>query len=141
LEFRLPKEAEWEYACREGGKANEYGHSQQKETYTDHYNKKIGHLLPPDSTGPNALGLYNMSGGVWEWMSDLYQNSAYKQHQRNTPLHPGDNSYHFTTEQFYRVERGGIWNKGQNLVRCGHRDYDSANLRSFFVGARLVLSP
>ncbi len=135
MNFRLPSEAEWEYACRSGGKQVKYGQSHSTNDASDDDNTS------GSSTAQNALGLYNMSGGVWEWNLDLYSDIGYTTHEQLNPVFKGDNAYHFSSEKFNRVERGGSWDIGTTPIRCAHRDYDEPGLRGFFLGARLLLMP
>lgn len=83
--FRLPTEAEWEYACKAGTAGIRYGDLDTIAWYKDNANR-ITH--PVGSKVPNAWGLYDMLGNVWEWCSDLYDTEVYGS---------------------YRIFRGGGW--------------------------------
>lgn len=109
--FRLPSEAEWEYACRAGttspfyfGKtittdqANYYGNDSYAGGKKGIYRKKT---TPVDQFKPNAFGLYDMHGNVYEWCDDVYDEKAYQKHaERNPVIQDGGSS---------RVLRGGSW--------------------------------
>ncbi len=131
--FRLPTEAEWEYACRGGGKSVRYG-------------TQTGGLLPglakydsKDSTVPvgsypaNALGLHDMSGNVAEWVQDTYDSGAYRTPGADNPINQGSH--------IDRVVRGGGWDANPREVRCSNRDWDEQIRRDVSEGLRLVKSP
>jgi formylglycine-generating enzyme required for sulfatase activity len=131
--YRLPTEAQWEYACRAGSKTAysfddeegllpEYGwfyRNSSKRTHT------VGLLEP------NAWGLYDMHGNVWEWCSDWYE--EYPRGAVSDPTGPKEGSF--------RVFRGGCWLDGAAYCRSAFRgrDYPSARILSY--GFRLALSP
>lgn len=122
--YRLPTEAQWEYACRDGG-------------------KKIAHSpLPPEDAdepiGGGRFGLFNMNSGVWEWTLDAYATMSYQAHQRHQPVYPGEKSYHFMDAELYRTLRGGSWDRGASLGQCSSRHYDEPQARMFFGGFRLI---
>lgn len=118
--YRLPTEAEWEYACRNQGENIKYFPSQQQDE--NHTN----------------LGLNNMNDGVWEWTLDAFAKDGYSKHQRHQPVYAGDDSYHFMKGHVYRAQRGGAWNKGSKLGQCSRRHYDEPGSRAFYSGLRLV---
>lgn len=131
--FRLPTEAEWEYACRSGGKPEKFaggaGESDLEELGWHSGNSGES----PHEVGakkPNALGLYDMSGNVWEWCEDIYSDTAYERHEETNPLwHTGEPD---------RVIRGGSWYSKPNAARCSSRGFLDQTFRRHFVGFRLV---
>ncbi|RLG23312.1 formylglycine-generating enzyme family protein [Methanosarcinales archaeon] len=135
--FRLPTEAEWEYACRNGGKKLKYGTSTGDLSHdlANYWEKggrdKWKYTAPVGSFPPNELGLYDMSGNVWEWCEDVYSSDAYKHHNRNNPIHTGGGSS--------RVVRGGCWFNLPRGLRCANRNYDLPSRRSLYLGFRLLL--
>jgi len=103
---RLPTEAEWEYAAREGGKPVKYGTGGNAITgasanFTNDNHRSQG-LKPVGSYKPNALGLYDMAGNVWEWVSDMYMETYYRRSPEKNPQGPARGFP-------YRVLRGGGW--------------------------------
>jgi formylglycine-generating enzyme required for sulfatase activity len=113
--YRLPTEAEWEYACRAGSTADYYwGQSYPPQTTADtaeisahawwYYNSPNG-TQPVAIKPANAWGLHDMSGNAWEWCNDWYGN--YSSGSQTNPTGPTSGSF--------RVQRGGSW---YNLVGC-----------------------
>jgi formylglycine-generating enzyme required for sulfatase activity len=123
--YRLPTEAEWEYACRSGGKDETFsGTSNGGEvSQVAWFNKdEAGNMTHPVGTKkPNGLGIHDMSGNVWEWTADLFV----------SPYVTG------TTENKY-VARGGSWDGKINYVRCAIRNRYDADRRDYRIGLRLA---
>ncbi|HIJ86944.1 MAG TPA: SUMF1/EgtB/PvdO family nonheme iron enzyme [Desulfuromonadales bacterium] len=97
--FRLPTEAEWEYAARSGGKSERYAGGNDVDSVA-WFNGNSGEK--PHSVGtklPNGLGLYDMSGNAWEVTNDWYEKDYYSKSPRNNPAGPGSGEE--------RVKRGG----------------------------------
>jgi len=110
--YRLPTEAEWEYAAKGGihWKDNYKYSGSNSIDEVGWYKRNSGNTLK--SVGikkPNQLGLYDMNGNVWEWCWDFYSNDYYKKSPINNPKGP-DETKHFKSEDYERVLRGGsIW--------------------------------
>ena len=137
--FRLPTEAEWEYAARGGKYSQGYrycGSDKLKQVgwYNDNSGgetKEVGLLLP------NELGLYDMSGNVWEWCKDWYSREYYQEcYDKGTVKNPKG-----PDTGVNRVMRGGSGFNGAVYCRSAYRDYWGPVNRGDFVGLRLVLSP
>ena len=129
--FRLPTEAEWEFACRGGN--NSRGYKYSGSNYIDNvawYCLNSGEKTHPVATKlPNELGIYDMSGNVDEWCSDWY--GGYTSGAQTNPKGPYDGSY--------RVYRGGSWGFNVWCCRSSFRYSDYPTYRNFILGLRLVL--
>ena len=102
--YRLPTEAEWEYAARSGGRKDKFAGTNDEsvlEEYAWYYKNSDNETHPVKQKKPNALGLYDMSGNVWEWASDLYDGSYYDISPKDNPKGPDNGMYHML--------RGGSW--------------------------------
>jgi len=102
--YRLPTEAEWEYAARSGGKKEKYaGTSSDDELgkYAWYSANSGGSIHPSGQKQPNGLGLYDMTGNAWEWCQDWYGEMYYRQSPRKNPAGPQSGTR--------RVLRGGAW--------------------------------
>ena len=136
--FRLPTEAEWEYACRSGGNNERFSGGEEAHrlgwfsevvgaaAYCDESARPVG------QKAPNGLGLHDMSGNLWEWVQDTYAGDAYGSHAPDNPVHEGSGSK--------RVNRGGSWGSASGHLRCTYRNRHSPGFSSSFVGFRLVRS-
>jgi formylglycine-generating enzyme required for sulfatase activity len=150
--YRLPTEAEWEYACRAG-------------TTTRYYNgddpamlAKVGNVadatfmakFPEDKGGieasdgyvftspvgsfkPNAFGLYDMHGNAWEWCQDWFGSGYYAKSPTDDPTGPTTGSYH--------VDRGGCWYCKAYRCRSAYRGGTSLGCGDYFVGFRVAMTP
>lgn len=124
--FRLPTEAEWEYAARSGGKAEKYAGGNDVDAVAWYGSNSERSTHPVGTKAPNGLGLYDMSGNVFQWCEDLFDEEAYKKGPSNNPL---------STRGTLRVLRGGSWSRDSSWVRCTFRGYwDPA---SHGIGGRL----
>jgi len=127
---RLPTEAEWEYACR-AGTTTPYHTGSSLNSSQANFNNNVGQTKPVGSYAPNAWGLYDMHGNVWEWCSDWY--GDYSSGAQTNPKGPSSGSH--------RVLRGGGWYasgrycRSANRSNCdpSHRDNDG------LIGFRLVV--
>ena len=114
--YRLPTEAEWEYACR-AGTTTDYAFgddpSRLKRYAWCKGNKRLG-PRPVGTREPNPWGLYDMAGNVWEWCHDLYAEDYYTRSPERDPTGPptGKN----------RVLRGGCWNSRPAMCRAAYRN-------------------
>ena len=131
--FRLPTEAEWEYACRSGGRPEKYAGCAEEDDLDElaWHARNSGSVPHQVGAGkPNGLGLYDMSGNVWEWCEDIYSDTAYDRHERSNPA--------CCTGELDRVIRGGSWYTDPDSVRCSSRGFLDQTYRRHFVGFRLV---
>jgi formylglycine-generating enzyme required for sulfatase activity len=128
--FRLPTEAEWEYACRSGGKDETYSGGESLDRVAWYANNAGGATHPVGTKSPNGLGLYDMSGNLLEWAQDIYDFSAYEHHARNNPVNTAGGSN--------RVFRSGAWSTVATSARCAGRDSDVPDFRSSVLGFRLL---
>ena len=138
--YRLLTEAEWEYAARNRGKKEKFaGTNNESEVgeYAWYADNSEGVTHPVKQKKSNALGLYDMSGNVWEWTSDFYNDSYYSVSPKNNPKGPD------TKDKTYHILRGGSWYSEARNVRTTDRywtDVDASGTDSFY-GFRLALSP
>jgi len=133
--YRLPTEAEWEYAARSGGEDEQYaGTSEEKSlpgfAWHQFNSNRQTHMVGVKK--PNRLGLHDMSGNVWEWCSDWYDDNYYAKSQSNNPQGPGNG--------FYRVIRGGEWELPSGLARTTYREAAKPDTRRNDIGFRLALT-
>lgn len=133
--YILPTEAMWEYAAR-GGKHND------SSQFSGHYMVDVvgwydsnsgGTTHPVKQKRPNKLGLYDMTGNVWEWCSDWYSSSYYSSSPQNNPTGPSSGSN--------RVVRGGCWYNSASRSRVAFRGGYTPWVRDSFVGFRVVCLP
>ena len=132
--WRLPTEAEWEYAARAGGKMGIYpGTSNDDElggyAWLDTNSGLKTH--PVGQKKPNELGLYDMAGNVQQWVQDRYDRDYYRQSPRNNPK--GD------PFGVNRVLKGGSAYQAAGFLRVSYRDYQAPEYRGNCVGLRLAL--
>jgi sulfatase modifying factor 1 len=132
--YRLPTEAEWEYACRAGTETT-WSFGNDEKLLDDYawyrWGEGKGLLKQVGLKKPNAFGLYDMHGNVFEWCHDYYEEDYYKQSPEKDPTGPASGSF--------RVLRGGSWNFLARYARSARRVWPGAvNRRSGFVGFRLV---
>ncbi len=146
MNFRLPTEAEWEYVCRERGKKVRFGTGKDTigsdeanfdaENYVETYSRAGVYrkkTVPVKSFSPNAIGVYDMSGNLWEWVQDTYYKKAYGEHSRKSPVYE-------RPEESYRVVRGGGFRHSPDNARCTSRASISRDFRWRYIGLRIALT-
>ncbi len=160
--FRLPTEAEWEYACRAGKSEPAYNddnicnyaniHDKRSKSlnlfHWKHYqcDDKYAATAPIGRFEPNAFELFDMLGNASEWCEDEYNRDAYSKHQRNNPLFNSKNKTSGNpkpgsvkkTAASTRVVRGGNWKTGPKHIRCADRGKYASTLGQNSIGFRLV---
>lgn len=130
--YRLPTEAEWEYAAKGGqlSKGFLYAGSNEYDYVAWHrYTSKCTH--PVGQKNANELGLYDMSGNVWEWCNDWYDENYYSNSPANNPTGP--------TTGLYRVSRGGSWYDAAEHCQTAARNGAIWDSRDCDTGFRIVL--
>lgn len=134
LTYTLPTEAQWEYAARGGNKHEgaKYAGSNMIDAVAWFIDNSGSSTHIVGSKHANALGIYDMSGNVWEWCKDWYSNS-YVSYYTNNPTGPSSGSY--------RVIRGGGWNSNNPSCRVADRDNRSFSYRGSNLGFRVVCIP
>jgi formylglycine-generating enzyme required for sulfatase activity len=149
--YRLPTEAEWEYACR-GGTKTRFGTGDKEEdlkatgniadaalkakwtdaTWSVGWDDGYAFTAPVGKFKANAFGLHDMHGNVWEWCSDWYGEGYYGKSPGPDPQGPADGKE--------RVARGGAWSTQPKFCRCAYRDWHEPSYRSDCVGFRVVVT-
>ncbi len=132
--YTLPTEAQWEYAAR-GGKnpdGTKYSGSNMIDVVGWYSDNSGSSTHPCGTKRANSLGIYDMSGNVWEWCKDWYANS-YVSYDTNNPVGPSSG--------FNRVNRGGGWGSTASGCRVADRSYYSPDDRRGNLGFRVVLLP
>jgi formylglycine-generating enzyme required for sulfatase activity len=133
--WRLPTEAEWEYAARSGGKKQKYPGTSEEAKIEDYAWQESNSGLKTHPVGtrkPNDLGIYDMAGNVWQWVQDRYDRDYYRQSPRQNPK--GD------PFGVNRILKGGSVYQQATFLRVSYRDYQDPEKRANCVGFRLALS-
>ncbi len=131
--FELPTEAQWEFAARSGGKPELYAGGDDIDRLAWYEANSGSRTHPVGTKVPNGLGLYDMSGNVWEWCRDTFSADAYVCQAANNPIVDINGSD--------RVIRGGSWNLDAWSARCSRRFSFRADLFGAGLGFRLVMTP
>ena len=129
--FRLPTEAQWEFAARGGNKSQGYKYAGGNDLgkvawYKDNAMRETNPVAQKDA---NELGLYDMSGNVWEWCQDWF--GDYSDAPQTDPEGPEEGSH--------RVSRGGSWYSDAGDCRVSYRNYNTPTYENYFFGLRLAL--
>ncbi|MGV2336729.1 MAG UNVERIFIED_CONTAM: formylglycine-generating enzyme family protein [Planctomycetaceae bacterium] len=135
--YRLPTEAEWEYVCRAGTTTrfsfgddeSQLGSMRGLTEMPTIRTKNTPHRVGQKK--PNAFGLYDMHGNVWEWCADWYEGGYYKSSAGADPQGPSSGSF--------RVLRGGSWYSGPIVLRSSFRHFFTPGYRNYNTGCRVVL--
>ena len=132
--FRLPTEAQWEFAARGGNKGknnnNKYSGSNSIDDVAWYRDNSGGRTHPVKQKQPNELGLYDMTGNVWEWCSDWYGKDYYSQSPKNNPEGPSDG--------WRRVLRGGCRSSSAQGYRVAFRISCTPDDGGYYIGLRLA---
>ncbi|PSB15909.1 protein kinase [filamentous cyanobacterium CCP1] len=144
--YRLPSEAEWEYACRAGTTTPfHYGETLTPDLSNYNGNHTFGsgpkgvyreETTPVGIFPANAFGLHDMHGNVWEWCADHWHDT-YENAPRNSQAWLIEDESESNTH-FPRVLRGGAWNRDPWTCRSAYRDRDQPTTRNKFIGFRIV---
>jgi len=131
--IRLPTEAEWEYAARGGSRSMGFMYSGSDDPdQVSWYNENSDNQTHPvGQKDPNELGLYDMSGNVWEWCLDRYDRNYYEYSPSNNPFGP--------VEGVFRLFRGGSWYFGTDRLRSTFRNYSRPERSYSSVGFRVLM--
>ncbi len=127
--YRLPSEAEWEYAARSGGKREKYSGGDDLDSVAWYANNSGSKTHPVGQKNPNGLGLYDMTGNLWEWCSDWFDEKYYSNSPKDNPK--GADS------GIYRVVRGGSWYNAPYRLRTSVRGEREPEKRANGSGFRL----
>jgi formylglycine-generating enzyme required for sulfatase activity len=125
--YRLPTEAEWEYAARADTMQAQYG---ELDAIAWHSGNSLGQPHPVGGKAANAWGLHDMIGNVWEWTWDWYGFYPESAQVDGVGLEAGTS----------RLIRGGCWNPGARYLRAAHRNHDAPGVRNNNLGFRLARS-
>ena len=148
--YRLPSEAEWEYAGRAGTKTHYYTGDdpqsllsaanvfdadtaknwQQWRKFALAGRDGFAFTAPVGSFAPNAFGLYDIHGNAWEWTADWHDDKYYANSPQDDPKGPAEGSV--------RVRRGGSWHTWSFYARSSYRNWNSQDTRYTLVGMRLL---
>jgi len=131
--YRLPTEAEWEFAARGGNKSQKFKYSGSNDINAVCWYDETSKLAGPKNVKTkkaNELGIYDMSGNVWEWCSDYYKSSFYASSPASDPF--------CSISTPYRVLRGGSWHYRDELAKVTSRDGPKAAKTNYNYGFRVA---
>lgn len=133
--YRLPTEAQWEYAARAGATTKYYWGDSEEDIvqYAWTSESELDSTKPVMKKDPNAFGLYDMLGNVFEWCEDWYNEDYYSDSELNDPKGPEEGED--------RSLRGGSWNHFARYCRLSIRNYFNPDDRYSYFGFRLLLLP
>ncbi len=142
LEKRLPTEAEWEYAARGRLSGKKYPWGDVPSAAKANYDRNVGDTMAVGKYSANGYGLYDMSGNVWEWCLDLYDDDFYFSSPRKNPR-SGTNEPEWIINNFMditteRVLRGGGWSASPQGICVAHRFRLSPMNTTYDYGFRCV---
>lgn len=131
--FHMPTEAQWEFAARGGIRSKGFKYSGSHDLFdVAWYNENSkGNTHPVGERDPNELGLYDMSGNLWEWCNDWYDGDYYSNSPTSNPTGPTSGSK--------RVCRGGCWDNDTRSYRVSYRGCDTPTSADRYIGLRLAL--
>ncbi|MBF0627519.1 MAG: SUMF1/EgtB/PvdO family nonheme iron enzyme [Magnetococcales bacterium] len=132
FKFRLPTEAEWEYACRAGAR-QKYCGSDDGDLVAWHKGNAQGDIHPVGQKAPNAFQLFDMSGNVWEWVADRFDEQYYTVSPKSNPKGPLDG--------LERIFRGGSVKSNPEFIRPAQRNHGDPRVNYGDLGFRLVRIP
>lgn len=131
--FRLPTEEEWEYAARGGHKKSNYilsgGNDARSIAWILHNSN--GSIQPVKTKQANAVGLYDMTGNVWEWCLNIY-NASYPSEAIDAKVYEGIGEF--------RCIRGGSWKESKEAQRVAFRNYAESTAATNHIGLRLAMT-
>jgi formylglycine-generating enzyme required for sulfatase activity len=130
--YRLPSEAEWEYACRAGTRGR-YPFGDAIAPSFANYDRQVGSTREVGSYPANAWGLYDMNGNVWEWVEDGWSDGHDDAAPDGSPRPPAAGVPD-------RVIRGGSWDDPARRVRCISRNRKDQDQRENEIGFRVALT-